>query len=100
MQQRVAIARALFIEPSVLLADEPTGNLDHATGAQLLKLFVEAQRTRGQTIVMVTHDPRIAAFGDSVVGLRDGRLADRLDLGRDAARGPTGAWRTPTGPAR
>ncbi len=80
MQQRVAIARALFIEPAVLLADEPTGNLDHATGAQLLALFARAQRQQGQTIVMVTHDPRSAAFGDSVVLLRDGRLEDRLDL--------------------
>jgi putative ABC transport system ATP-binding protein len=80
MQQRVAIGRALFIEPSVLLADEPTGNLDHATGAQLLELFVQAQRARGQTIVMVTHDPRIAAYGDAVVMLRDGRLDDRLEL--------------------
>jgi putative ABC transport system ATP-binding protein len=80
MQQRVAIARALFIDPAVLLADEPTGNLDHATGAQLLTLFAEAKRTRGQTIVMVTHDPRSAAFGDAVVLLRDGRLEDRIDL--------------------
>ena len=80
MQQRVAIARALFIEPAVLLADEPTGNLDHATGAQLLTLFAEAQRTRGQTVVMVTHDPRSAAYGDAVVMLRDGRLEDRLEL--------------------
>ncbi len=87
MQQRVAIARALFIDPSVLLADEPTGNLDHATGAQLLALFAEAQRTRGQTIVMVTHDPRSAAYGDAVVGLRDGRIDDRLDL---TASGPPG----------
>jgi putative ABC transport system ATP-binding protein len=80
MQQRVAIARALFIDPAVLLADEPTGNLDHATGGQLLALFAEAQRTRGQTIVMVTHDPRSAAYGNAVVMLRDGRLEDRLEL--------------------
>jgi putative ABC transport system ATP-binding protein len=86
-QQRVAIARALLVEPSVLLADEPTGNLDQATGVQLLDLFVDAQRARGQTIVMVTHDPRSASYGDSVVALQDGRLHARLDLTCDRPPG-------------
>ena len=88
-QQRTAIARALFIEPAVLLADEPTGNLDLQTGSEVLELFAAAQRDLGQTIVMVTHDPRSAAFGDEVLLLRDGSVMDRLDVSakcRGAAR--------------
>jgi putative ABC transport system ATP-binding protein len=79
-QQRAAIARALFIEPRVLLADEPTGNVDMRTGTEILDLFGAAQRELGQTIVMVTHDPRSAAYGDEVLLLRDGQLASTLDL--------------------
>jgi putative ABC transport system ATP-binding protein len=79
-QQRVAIARALFIEPKLLLADEPTGNVDMRTGQEILALFAEAQRELGQTIVMVTHDPRSAGYGDEVLLLRDGQLASTLDL--------------------
>ena len=88
-QQRAAIARALFIEPAVLLADEPTGNLDLRSGAEILDLFLTAQSELGQTIVMVTHDPRGAAFGDEVVLLRDGEVHARLDVqtkARGAAR--------------
>jgi putative ABC transport system ATP-binding protein len=88
-QQRAAIGRALFIEPAILLADEPTGNLDLRTGAEVLDLFVAAQRSLGQTIVMVTHDPRSAAYGDEVLLLRSGAVASRLDIGarcRGAAR--------------
>jgi putative ABC transport system ATP-binding protein len=88
-QQRAAIARALFIEPDVLLADEPTGNLDLRTGAEILQLFTQVQEALGQTIVMVTHDPRSAAHGDDVLLLRDGRVADRLSVAtkaRGAAR--------------
>jgi putative ABC transport system ATP-binding protein len=84
-QQRVAIARALFIEPRILLADEPTGNVDMRTGNEILELFVAAQRELGQTIVMVTHDARSAGFGDEVLLLRDGKLASTLDL-TDGAR--------------
>ncbi|MEY2467794.1 MAG: putative transport system ATP-binding protein, partial [Actinomycetota bacterium] len=79
-QQRAAIARALFIEPRVLLADEPTGNVDMRTGHGILTLFADAQRELGQTIVMVTHDPRSAGFADEVLLLRDGTVASRLDL--------------------
>jgi putative ABC transport system ATP-binding protein len=79
-QQRVAIARALFVEPRVLLADEPTGNLDSRTGQEILELFTFAQRELDQTIVMVTHDTRSAAYGDEVLLLRDGKLASTLDL--------------------
>lgn len=79
-QQRVAVARALFAEPAVVLADEPTGNLDLETGAEILGLFVRARDELGQAMLMVTHDPRSAACGDRVLVLRDGRLADSLEL--------------------
>jgi len=88
-QQRAAIGRALFVEPAVLLADEPTGNLDFRSGADILALFVEAQRSLGQTIVMVTHDPRSAAHGEEVLLLRGGSMVGPLVLStrcRDAAR--------------
>ena len=80
MQQRAAIARALFIEPAVLLADEPTGNVDVHTGHEILTLFSDAQRELGQTIVMVTHDPRSAGFADEVLLLREGAVASTLNL--------------------
>jgi putative ABC transport system ATP-binding protein len=86
-QQRVAIARALFTEPAVLLADEPTGNLDSKTGLEILGLLQTAQRDLGQTIVMVTHDSRIAAFGDEVVLIQDGRITGRLDLTKSRRKG-------------
>jgi putative ABC transport system ATP-binding protein len=79
-QQRAAIARALFIEPAVLLADEPTGNLDLASGAEVLGLFLEAQQAFGQTVVMVTHDPRSAGHADQVLLLRDGQVRGDLDV--------------------
>ncbi len=79
-QQRVAIARALFGEPAVLLADEPTGNLDSKTGQEILELLKNAQTDLGQTVVMVTHDPRAAAFADEVILLQDGRIADRHEV--------------------
>ena len=79
-QQRAAIARALFIEPALLLADEPTGNLDMRTGGEILRVLSDIQGETGQTVVMVTHDPRGAAHGDEVLLLRDGKLADRLDV--------------------
>src|SRR6478735_4140054 len=78
-QQRVAIARALIATPTVLFADEPTGNLDSASGAAVLQLLREAVDRDGQTTVMVTHDERAAAMADRVVSLADGRVvADRL----------------------
>ena len=80
-QQRTAIARALFVEPRVLLADEPTGNLDLRSGTEILQLFAEAQRLLGQTIVLVTHDPRAAGWADQVLLLRDGSVAGDIDLG-------------------
>jgi putative ABC transport system ATP-binding protein len=77
-QQRVAIARALICRPTVLFADEPTGNLDSASGASVLELLREAVDRDGQTTVMVTHDERAAAIADRVIHLADGRIvADR-----------------------
>jgi putative ABC transport system ATP-binding protein len=79
-QQRVAIARALVTRPTVLFADEPTGNLDSASGAAILDLMREAVDIDGQTTVMVTHDPRAAARADRVLYLADGRIvADMAD---------------------
>jgi putative ABC transport system ATP-binding protein len=79
-QQRVAVARALASEPTVLFADEPTGNLDSRSGAEVLELLGEAAREYGQTIVMVTHDPRAAAEADRVISLADGLLAGDVEV--------------------
>jgi putative ABC transport system ATP-binding protein len=78
-RQRVAIARALVTEPSIILADEPTGNLDSTTSEEIMKIFEELHRSRGQTIVMVTHEADIARHAARVVTLHDGLIAsDRL----------------------
>ena len=77
-QQRVAIARALIARPTVLFADEPTGNLDSASGTAVLQLLRDAVDLDGQTTVMVTHDPRAAAAADRVVFLADGRIVGDL----------------------
>jgi putative ABC transport system ATP-binding protein len=73
-QQRVAVARALVTRPTILFADEPTGNLDSKSGAEILSLLREAVDHDGQTILMVTHDPRAAAQADRVLFLADGRV--------------------------
>jgi putative ABC transport system ATP-binding protein len=75
-QQRVAIARALVTRPAVLLADEPTGNLDSARSHELMRLLGALNRSRGLTIVMVTHEPDMAAYAHRVVRFLDGRIAD------------------------
>jgi putative ABC transport system ATP-binding protein len=72
--QRVAIARALILEPPLILADEPTGNLDSKTGASILRLLQETRMQHNTTIAMVTHDPNAAAAADRMIVLRDGRI--------------------------
>ena len=77
-QQRVAVARALASRPEIIFADEPTGNLDSRSGAEVLGFLRESVRQWGQTVVMVTHDPVAAAYADRVIFLADGRLTDEL----------------------
>ena len=77
-QQRVAVARALASRPQIIFADEPTGNLDSKTGAEILTFMKHAVTDLHQTIVMVTHDPLAAAYADRVVFLADGRVVDEL----------------------
>jgi putative ABC transport system ATP-binding protein len=72
--QRVAVARALVADPAIVLADEPTGNLDSATGRGILELLHAVAKEDGRTVVVVTHDPSAARFADRVVRLRDGRV--------------------------
>ena len=81
-QQRVALARALATSPAILLADEPTGNLDYTTGAEILDLLWDSAERLDQTIVLVTHEARAAAYADRVLVVRDGRILDEIALGR------------------
>jgi putative ABC transport system ATP-binding protein len=89
-QQRVALARALVHRPALLLADEPPGNLDYATGTETLDMLWRLCAERGQTVVLVTHDAKAAAYADRVLVLRDGTVLDEIALGRreDHAAGP------------
>ena len=73
-QQRVALARAVARTPVLLLADEPTGNLDSATGDAIIELLLALNRERGSTLVLVTHDAALAAHADRQIALRDGRV--------------------------
>lgn len=79
-QQRIAVARALITEPAILLADEPTGNLDTKTGKVIMSLLRRSSNELGQTIVVVTHDPRAAGYADRVVFLRDGKEQQNLQF--------------------
>jgi putative ABC transport system ATP-binding protein len=76
-QQRIALARALANDPPILLADEPTGNLDAANGRHVMDLLVDINRTRGTTVVLVTHDRELADRAGVVISLRDGRIVQR-----------------------
>ncbi len=86
-QQRVAIARALVNDPKLILADEPTGALDSRTSVEVMEIFQRLNRERGITLVLVTHEPDIAAYADRVVVFKDGRIKKdyRVDAPRDAA---------------
>jgi putative ABC transport system ATP-binding protein len=86
-QQRVAIARAFVTHPDIVLADEPTGNLDSRAGEEILKLLRRSCDEYGQTIVMVTHDPKAASYADRIVFIKDGQIVNELKL---AAGGDTG----------
>jgi putative ABC transport system ATP-binding protein len=91
-QQRVALARAFCLRPPIVLADEPTGNLDTANGAHVLELLLELNRVEGTTLVLVTHDPALAAYADRRILLRDGRIvADERIAERTAPAGAAAA---------
>jgi putative ABC transport system ATP-binding protein len=85
-QQRVAIARALANDPPIVLADEPTGNLDSTTGHQIVQLLLDVNRTRKTTLVLVTHDPELAGVADVSIALRDGRVVRTTERENARAR--------------
>jgi putative ABC transport system ATP-binding protein len=86
-QQRVSVARAFANNPAILLADEPTGNLDTATGEQVIELLIRLNQDHGSTLVLVTHDPALAAHAERIVCLRDGRIiSDELQQHAPGAR--------------
>jgi putative ABC transport system ATP-binding protein len=87
-QQRVAVARALAIEPALVLADEPTGNLDSVSSAQVMRLLRDLVSSGGQTVVLVTHDKDVAAQADRVVHVRDGRIENEVKQPAAVSRRP------------
>lgn len=87
-QQRVAIARALLNNPSILLADEPTGNLDSKTSIEVMEIFQSLQRERGITIVLITHEMDVAAYGSRIVTFKDGNIVS--DIANDSRRHASG----------
>ena len=91
-QQRVAIARALITDPVLVLADEPTGNLDTKSADEIAELLKQVAKTWGRAVLMVTHDPRIAAYADRIVFLKDGKIVNETYLGNggDGAGKPDG----------
>jgi putative ABC transport system ATP-binding protein len=95
-QQRVAIARALANDPPLLLADEPTGNLDSTTGRQIIDLLLDVNRSRGTTLVLVTHDPELAAVAHISVALRDGQVVSQTTVQGSGLRGQVSGYRSAT----
>ena len=87
-QQRIAIARALVNDPAILLADEPTGNLDSRNSQLILDLFSDLNRRLGQTIVMITHNPEAAQVGHRIIEMKDGEIVRRVATARAAAEVP------------
>ncbi len=85
-QQRVAVARALVAEPALILADEPTGNLDTRSGDEIAGLLRDVTKKYSRTVVMVTHDPRIAAYADRIIFLKDGKVVDDTILEKKNGR--------------
>ena len=85
-QQRVAIARALLNDPAILLADEPTGNLDSRTSIEVMDIFQRLKEERGITIILITHEPQVAEYGSRIIRFKDGRVvADQPNASRRAA---------------
>jgi len=97
-QQRVAIARALVTDPAIILADEPTGNLDSRSGAEIIGIFHDLHTQHGMTIVMVTHDADIAAQADRTIHIRDGAVSDDLQNGQRPQAAAQEAWARPAKP--
>ncbi len=90
-QQRVAIARALLNNPSILLADEPTGNLDSKTSVEVMEIFQKLQQERGITIVLITHEMDVAQYGSRVISFMDGKIkTDTANENRRHASGELG----------
>ena len=93
-QQRVAIARALVAEPALVLADEPTGNLDSRAGDEIAVLLRQVSDQWGRAVIMVTHDPRIAAYADRIVFLKDGKIVDETKLSGNGGKSQPGQEQT------
>jgi len=84
-QQRVAIARAFVSDPPIILADEPTGNLDSSTTIEVMNMIVEMVRKNNQTLIVVTHEPELAVYGDKVIHIKDGHI-DRMETNENPVR--------------
>lgn len=82
-QQRIAISRALANDPEIIVADEPTGNLDSQTGKKIMEVLIDLHKNRKKTIVVVTHDPNIAGYAEEVINLKDGQIASNHQAGKE-----------------